>query len=99
MLPHTYKEPYGNHTCHIVPKRVKMCVYKIHIKGRCNNVHFGEVCTAKRSWQGARFCRTLGRRVRARKPRRELGVALYFCGVLRLTNEFKQNRQKASVKI
>jgi hypothetical protein len=38
MLPNTFKEPYGNHTCRIVPNYVKLCVlnyYKCILKGRC----------------------------------------------------------------
>jgi hypothetical protein len=53
---------------------------------------------------GSSFFRTLALRDRARKPRRKLeGSALKplpstFCGVLRLTHQFIQNHQKASVK-
>ena len=32
MLPNTYEEIYDSHTCGIVQKHVKMCVYKRHIK-------------------------------------------------------------------
>ena len=32
MLPNTYEEISDNHTCCIVQKHVKMCVYKRHIK-------------------------------------------------------------------
>jgi hypothetical protein len=42
MLPNAYEEQYDKHTCHIVQKYVKMCVYKKHIKlltDSVNKVH------------------------------------------------------------
>jgi hypothetical protein len=62
----------------------------------------GEVCTAKKSWQGGHFCGTLVRTSGAHKPWQVLeGSALDICffGVSRLTIEFVQYHQKASGKI
>jgi len=59
---------------------------------------------SKKSWQGAHFLEHWLLGSGARKPRRKPeGSALKplpstFCGVLRLTNQFIQNHQKASVK-
>jgi hypothetical protein len=100
-----YKEPYGNHTCHIVPKHVKMCVYKIQIKGAVSITYsLGKNVQQKRVGRDLIFVEHWIAGSGARKPRRELeGSALKplpstFCGVLRLRNEFKQNHLRPIVK-
>ena len=66
MLPNACEEQYDTHTCHIVQKHVKMCVYiyvYMYILNCKKTVSIkytsGEVCTAKKSWQVGRSFRTL----------------------------------------
>ena len=74
------------------------------LKGQCQLRTLWQSMYSKKSWQGAHFLEHWLLGSGARKPRRKPeGSALKplpstFCGVLRLTNQFIQNHQKASVK-
>jgi hypothetical protein len=78
----------------------------MHIKGAVSITYtLGKFAQQKRVGRELVFVEHWVAGSGARKPQQELEVGALepllptFCGVLRLTNEFKQNHQKASVKI